>query len=417
MDLTIDPDVEALRALVASLGRERLRPLGLEADRAGAPLPPTHPFFREAVEMGLGAGFAGRLDDVVETSDAAAERRPRRAARRGVVMAEEAAYWDRGMATSLPGPGLGMAPVLLLGTDEQKKRWLSMFKDRSEPRWAAFAMSEPGAGSDVAAIRTRARPAEGGWVLDGEKTFISNGARASWVATWATVDPTAGRAGHRCFVVERGTPGFTVVRVDKKMGLAASETATLAFDGCRVPADHLLGGEEAYRERGGFRGAMRSFDMTRPMVAAMAIGIGRAALDETRRFVAEHGAGLGARRLERARERLARMRAKLDAGRLCAWRAAWLADHREDSTLVASLAKAFSARAAFEAASLGLEVLRGAGAAGDALVEKLFRDVKALDIVEGTGEIQRIVIARRMIGYGERAAGASGEIGEGMSHG
>ena len=270
MDLTPDPSFEALRGLIGSLGRERLRPLGIEADRNGEALPSSHPFFREAVELGLTGGFTGRLERPRKDDDG----RPRKAARRAVIMAEEAAYWDRGMATSLPGPGLGGAPVMLLGTSEQKARWLGMFKDRSEPRWAAFAMSEPGAGSDVAAIRTQARRDGDGWRIDGEKTFISNGARASWVAVWATIDPAQGRAGHRCFVVERGTPGFEMVRVDKKMGLVASETATLRFEGCHVADENMLGGQRAAeggQRREGFKGAMRSFNMTRPMVAAMAI--------------------------------------------------------------------------------------------------------------------------------------------------
>jgi acyl-CoA dehydrogenase len=403
MDLTPDPSFEALRGMIASLGRERLRPLGIEADRAGAALDSSHPFFREALEMGLTGGFTGRIDrpniDRPNTDHRKSDGRVRKSARRAVVMAEEAAYWDRGMATSLPGPGLAAAPLLLLGTPEQRERWLGVFKDKSEPRWGAFAMSEPGAGSDVAAIQTTARRDGDGWVLDGEKTFISNGARACWVAVWATVDRSRGREGHRCFVVTRDAPGFEVLRVDKKMGLVASQTATLRFDGCRIAADQLLGGEQAYADRSGFKGAMKSFNMTRPMVAAMAVGIARAVVDETRRFVAEHGQSFTARRRTRAQQRLRRSERRLEAGRLLCWRAAWLADQQQDNALEASIAKDYCAPMALEVASLGLEVLRSAGASSDYLIEKLYRDVKALDIVEGTQEIQRLVIARRLIGH------------------
>jgi acyl-CoA dehydrogenase len=397
MDLTLAGGMANLRDMIAWLGREKLRPLGIEADRAGAPLPPEHPFFREVLSLGLTAGFVGQLRGDAREDDG----RPRSTARRAVVMAEEAAYWDRGMATSLPGPGLGGAPLVLLGTPEQRARFLGIFEDREVPRWGAFAMSEPGAGSDVAAIRTTARRDGDGWVLDGEKVFISNGARAAWVVVWASVDRALGRAGHRAFVVERGTPGFRVARIEKKMGLTASETAALVFEGCRVPGDDLLGGEETYRDKGGFRGAMRSFDMTRPMVAAMAVGIGRAALDEATRFAREHLGGASSARRQRVGERLARMRRRIDAGRLLAWRAAWLADQGRQNSLEAAMAKASCAPVALEAASLGLDVLGEAGAGHDHLIEKLWRDAKALDIVEGTGQIQRVVIARRLVGYGQ----------------
>src|SRR5688572_3716091 len=154
MDLTIDPKTRALREMVRMLGREFLRPLGLECDARNAPLPETHPFFARAMELGIGGkGLAG----LVEEDDDRKSDRPRSGARRAVVLAEEAAYWDRGMATSLPGPGLAATPIRLLGTRAQQERWLGIFADKSTPRWAAFAMTEPGAGSDVARIRTTAR--------------------------------------------------------------------------------------------------------------------------------------------------------------------------------------------------------------------------------------------------------------------
>ncbi len=399
MDFTVDPSFETLRRMVGWLGREKLRPLGIEADQSGHALPNDHPFFKEVLAMGLTGGFVGKMKDNAPRKDD--DGRPRRTNRRAVVMAEEAAYWDRGMATSLPGPSLGGPPVMFLGDDDQKKRFLGIFKDKTTPHWGAFAMSEPGAGSDVARIRTRARRDGDDWVLDGEKCFISNGARASWVVVWATVDPDAGRAGHRAFVVERGTPGFSVARIEKKMGLTASETAGLLFDGCRVPAANLLPGSD--RGRDGFKGAMKTFDLTRPLVAAMAVGMGRAAYDETVRFARESLTGPSSWRLERVRDRLAWCNRKLEMGRLLAWKAAWLADHKKPNAVEASIAKATCAQVALQAASLGLEVLAEAGGSSDYLVEKLFRDVKALDLVEGTGQIQRVIIARRRIGFGKEA--------------
>src|SRR5213595_3471539 len=219
-------------------------------------------------------------------------------------------------------------------------------------------MTEPGAGSDVAAIKTAARREGDGWVLNGAKTFISNSMRADWIVVWATVDRAAGRAGHRAFVVERGTPGLEDMRYEHKMGLIAYESSSFTLRDCRVPAANLLGGERYYAERAGFKGAMRSFNATRPAIAAMAIGIARAAYDAARDFARSHYAlDRPIPRYQRVREKLARMARKLE-----------------------------------------VEVLGDAGVTADGYVEKLYRDVKAMDIVEGTGQIQRIVIARRLVG-------------------
>ena len=395
MNFAIDPSFDTLLQMVRWLGKEKLRPLGLEADRQGHALPSDHPFFTEILNMGFTGGFVGRLRDN-RPAGSSDDGRPRRTARRATVMAEEAAYWDRGMATSLPGPGLGGAPVMIMGTPAQKKQFLGIFKEKEAPQWAAFAMTEPGAGSDVARIKTRIRPDGDHYVISGEKCFISNGGRASWVVVWGTIDPSLGRAGHRAFVVERGTPGFRVDRVEKKMGLTASETVGLVFDDCRVPAENMLTAPE---NKGGFKGAMKAFDMTRPLVAAMAVGVGRAAYDEAKRFADEHFTGPASYRRQRVYDRLTRIERKLEMGRLLAWKAAWLADHKKPNKVAASMAKAWCAALAHEATSLGLEILGEAGGASDTLIEKLYRDVKALDIVEGTGQIQRIVIARNLIGY------------------
>lgn len=392
VDFTLDRATEAMLEMVRWLGREYMRPVGLEADRLHRPIPADHPFYQKVWELGLGR------QAWVET-DARDDGSVRTSARRNVVLAEEMSYWDRGVAVSLPGPGLGGPPVALLGTAEQKERFLGIFQDRSRPHWAAFAMTEPGAGSDVAAIRTRCRRDGDSWVIDGEKMFCSNGARADWVVVWATVDPTLGRDGHRAFVVEQGTPGFRVARIEDKMGLIAYESAALVFENCRVPADHLLGGEAAYASRAGFKGAMQSFNATRPIVAAMALGIARAAYDRAAEFVRENY--LLSRplpRYHRLRDKLTWIRRKLECGRLLCWRAAFLADHRQPNILEASAAKAYCPMVAQEATSLALEVLADAGVRTDHWVEKWFRDVKAMDIVEGTGQIQRRIVARQLTG-------------------
>jgi acyl-CoA dehydrogenase len=304
------------------------------------------------------------------------------------------AYWDRGVAVSFPGPGLGEPPVLSMGTPAQKERFLAPFRAPDRPRWGSFAMTEPGAGSDVAAIRTSCRRDGGHWVLDGEKSFAANASRADWIVVWATVDPAQGRAGHRAFVVERGTPGLGDFKIEKKMGLKAYESTSFTLRGCRVPAANLLGGEDHYARKAGFKGALASFNATRPMIGAMAVGIGRAALDESIAFARAAGRSVDVR----VRDRIERTARKLRVARLLCWRAAWLADQQQPNMIEASMAKAFAPAAALDAATLGMELLGEVGARGDHLIEKLFRDVKAMDIVEGTGQIQRIVIARQLVG-------------------
>jgi len=307
------------------------------------------------------------------------------------------AYWDRGVAVAFPGPGLGEAPLLALGTPEQRERFLAPFRRPDRPRWGAFAMTEPGAGSDVAAIRTRARPDGDGFVLTGAKSFAANASRADWIVVFATLDPALGRDGHRAFVVERGTPGLGNFHVEHKMGLKAYESTSFTLEDCRVPAANVLGGgaRSEARRGDGFRGAMQSFNATRPAIAAMAVGIGRAALDAALAFARD----ASLLRDARVRDRLERMERRLRAARLLCWRAAWLADLARANQLEASMAKALAPAVALEATSLGMDLLGEVGARGDHLLEKLYRDVKAMDIVEGTGQIQRLVMARQLLRY------------------
>jgi acyl-CoA dehydrogenase len=387
VNLEIDERTQERVRMLSELGRTQLRPLGLEADRLGRPTPPDHPFFELLIKLGQGrTRWSGKEQAETKRSGPGSSRRT-------IVLAEEMSYWDRGVAVSFPGPGLGEPPILSMGTLDQKQRFLGPFLNPDRPRWGSFAMTEPGAGSDVAAIRTSARRDGGSWVLNGEKSFAANAGRADWIVVWATVDLSLGREGHRAFVVERGTPGLCNFVVEKKMGLKAYESTSFSLRDCRVPDESLIGGEEHYARRAGFKGAMRSFNATRPLVAAMAVGIGRAALDEALAHARAHDL------LDdtRVRDRLERIRRKLRMARLLCWRAAWLADHGRPNMIEASMAKAVSPTVALEATMLGMDLLGEIGARGDHLIEKLFRDVKAMDIVEGTGQIQRLVMARHLV--------------------
>lgn len=371
-------------------GRELIRPAGLRADRAGAPLPPDDPFFVAANRLGLG-GTAWRDPDAdgAHTADAHTGSALTR-----VLLAEETAYWDRGVGIAIAGPGLGESPVLGLGTAEQQRRLLAPFVAPLRPIWGAFAMTEPSGGSDVSRIKTRALKDGRHWVLNGAKAFCGNASRAEWIVVFATVDPAQGRAGQRAFVVEKGTPGLGGFRIEQKMGLRAYESTSFYLTDCRVAQENLLGGEARYANQAGFKGALQTFNAGRPAIGAMAVGIGRAALDEA----LAHARSNGLTGQPRIADRLERMRRKLKGALLLALRAAWLAEQQQPNMLEASMAKACGAQVALEATSLALEIIGQDANRGEHLVEKLFRDVKAMDIVEGTGQIQRLVMARQLVG-------------------
>jgi acyl-CoA dehydrogenase len=396
-------------AMIRQFSRTVVRPEALKWDREhGVP----EEFLRRVVTMSqaMGGSFpmAGRPAEetpapaaTAATAEDGAKRKKRPAAMNAVLMAEEVAWGDPGLLLCLPGPGLGGPPVRASGTPEQKKRFLSIFEDMSEKlRWGAYALTEPGAGSDVAAIRTSCRKDGKHWVINGRKCYITNGARASWNVVFAMVDDSLGRAGHRAFVVEKGTPGFSVGRIEDKMGLRASETAELVLEDCRVPEENLLGGEASYQTKEGFMTAMKTFDNTRPLVAAMAIGIGRAAYDYAVSFVREHYVlSRPIPRYAAIAERLARVGRQIEAARMATWHAAWLADEAQPNAKEASMCKALAGGAAIRACIEAIEICGAEGTIAEdhQLLEKWFRDIKVYDIFEGTGQIQRIVISKRLL--------------------
>jgi acyl-CoA dehydrogenase len=395
MELSIDRATQQRLEQARDIGQREVRPVGLEADRLGRPIPVDHPYFQRYLARGEG-----------RTRWAGPERGSARTARERttvllLLVAEELAYWDRGVGVANPGPNLPEMNVLGMGTEEQKARFLGRFLEPDRPRWASFAMTEPGAGSDAAAIRTTARKDGATYVINGAKCFIGNASRADWILVQCTLDPTRGRAAQRAFFVEQGTPGLGPFKIEKKMGLKAYESTSFSLQDVRVPADNLLGGEARYERREGFKTAMRTFNAGRPGIAANAVGMGRAVLDEALAFAREHAL----LRDVRVRDRLEHMSRKLRMARLLCLRAGWLADEQRPNLVEASQCKAIAAGVAQEAASFGMELLGLVGARGDHLIDKLYRDVKAMDIVEGTGQIQRMIIARHLLGLPRDQAG------------
>ncbi|HTQ48411.1 MAG TPA: acyl-CoA dehydrogenase family protein [Polyangiaceae bacterium] len=391
-----------MQAMIHGFAETIIRPEALKWDREhGVPNDFLSRIVMMAKSMGQSFTMGPNSADTKVVEATPEERKKRQIALTTIVGAEEMAWGDAGLMLCIPGPGLGGPPVRASGTPEQKQRFFSIFQDMSqELRWGAYALTEPGAGSDVAGIRTSCRKDGKHWVINGRKCFITNGARASWNVVFATIDPGLGRAGHRAFVVEKGTPGFSVGKIEDKMGLRASETAELVFEDCRVPEENLLGGEDSYKTKEGFMTAMKTFDNTRPMVAAMAIGIGRAAYDYACDFVKQHY--VMTRPIPRyaaIAERLARVGRQLAAARMTTWRASWLADQGEPNAKEASMCKALAGAAAIRACIEAIEICGAEGsiARDHQLLEKWFRDIKVYDIFEGTGQIQRIVVSKRLM--------------------
>lgn len=398
IEFSLSKKQQELKDGISNLGRYVIRPMSLEMDR-NKEVP--EPFLRNF--MKLASGF--RSNDVAEAFGQETKRdtgKPSESNRTAAIGAEELAWADAAMLLCMPGPGLGGPPVRGSGTAEQKKRFFGVFRDMETGplQWGAYGLTEPNAGSDVAGIRTSCRRDGKHWVLNGRKCYITNGARAAWTVIFATVDSSLGRAGHRAFVVEKGTPGFFVGKIEEKMGLRANETAELVLEDCRVPEENLLGGEEAYQTKEGFMTAMKTFDNTRPLVAAMAVGIGRAAYEYARDFVKDNY--VLARPIPRyaaIAERLARVSRRLEAARVLYMRATYMADAQIPNAKEASMAKAAAGQAATAACIDAIEICGAHGtlATEHALLEKWFRDIKVYDIFEGTGNIQRIVISKRIL--------------------
>jgi acyl-CoA dehydrogenase len=305
----------------------------------------------------------------------------------------ELCWGDVGLALTIPRQGLGNAAIAAVANEEQRLRFRG--------RWAAMAITEPAAGSDSANIRTTAIKDGDHYVLNGEKIFITAGSRADVVVVWATLDPKLGRSAIKSFVVEKGTPGMQLVRLDHKLGIRASDTATITFTDCRVHKDNLLGNPEVDTKQG-FGGVMQTFDNTRPVVAAMALGVGRAALERTRELLRQRGILSGYERSlygsTAAEAELYRLEAELESARLLTLKAAWLADNGIPNSKEASMAKAKAGRAANFITLRCIQLCAASGVTETELLEKWARDSKILDIFEGTQQIQLLIIARRLLG-------------------
>jgi acyl-CoA dehydrogenase len=304
---------------------------------------------------------------------------------------EELSYGCIGVETTLAANALGAMPIIIAGNAEQKKKYLGSLLDK--PIFAAYACSEPDAGTDVANVSTRYEAKGDHFVLNGQKRWITNAGVASWFTVLATKDKALKHKGMSLLIVDADTPGVKTGHHENKMGQRASNTCDITFEDVKVPAANLLG-----KEGEGFKIAMRTFDRSRPWIAAAAAGVIRRAMDESRAYALERKTfGVPIAQHQAIQFMLAEMAIKYEATRLLCHKAAWMVDQGKADSVVSSLAKAYGADSAMEVTTDAVQIFGGYGYTKEYPVEKLMRDAKLLQIYEGTSQIQRVVIARHMM--------------------
>ncbi|UYP17773.1 acyl-CoA dehydrogenase family protein [Rhodococcus sp. Z13] len=344
-------------------------------------------------DSGQGAAGATLGRDAKAKQDAAAAGNVNGGNMAGLLNVIETCWGDVGLTLSIPYQGLGNSAIAAVATDEQLTRFGKV--------WASMAITEPGFGSDSAAVTTTAVLDGDEWVLNGEKIFVTAGERSTHIVVWATVDKSKGRAAIKSFVVPRDAPGLSVARLEKKLGIKASDTAVLVLDNCRIPKDNILGSPEVNTEKG-FAGVMQTFDNTRPIVAGMAVGLGRAVLEELRGILKEAGIEVSydvpPNNQHAAAAEFLALEADWEAAYLLALRATWMADNKQPNSLEASVSKAKAGRTGTAASLKAVELAGTYGYSERPLLEKWARDSKILDIFEGTQQIQQLIVARRVLG-------------------
>ncbi len=308
----------------------------------------------------------------------------------GVIIDEELGWGCTGIATALTANSLAQIPVVVAGTLEQQKKWLSPFIDA--PLMCSYAVTEPGAGSDVAGITTTAERRGDKYIINGTKMWITGAGHAEWFFVLAKTDAKAGHKGMSGFVVPAKLPGVTIGKKENNMGQRASDTRSVTFEDVEIPVENLLG-----REGDGFRIAMKAFDHTRPLVAAAAVGLARAAMEHAIDYAKQRKAfGRSISDFQGISFMIADMASDVEASRLLVWKAAYEIDAGRRNTLFAAYSKRFAADTAMRVATDAVQVFGGNGFNREYPVEKLMRDAKIMQIYEGTSQIQRVIIAREL---------------------
>lgn len=376
LSFDLSEEQKALQQTARQFAKDKIIPVAAECDRQSK-FPKD--VFKQAWELGLvaptidesygGIGI-GELDHTLIT--------------------EELAYGCTGIQTSLAANALAATPIIIAGSEAQKKKYLGMLT--SEPIFASYATTEPAAGSDVAGLQTKAVKHGEDWVLNGQKCYITNASWAEFFVIFATVDPASRHKGIMAFIVDRKSEGLSIGKKEEKMGQRASDTATVILENVKVSKENVLA--EAGQ---GFKLAMKTFDRTRPDIGAAACGLMRRALDESLAYAAERKTfGKAIAEHQAVQFMIANMAMKYEATRLLVHKAAWFIDKGDRNALVSAYSKALGGDSAMEIATDAVQVFGGAGYINDYPVEKLMRDAKILQIYEGTSQIQRVVIFRNL---------------------
>jgi acyl-CoA dehydrogenase len=405
--------VENARFLLQTVADNMMRPVSREMDENEHAIPFSYIEFMHSAMRAMGGSGGGLVPSEEKPED---PNKPKRASVGYQVLAnqiEMLSWGDVGMYLVMPGGGLGAAAVQAAGSPEQRKKFLARFAGE-KPTFAAMCMTESQAGSDTSAIRTRAVLDEktNEWVITGEKIFVTGGDKSfvehpefgkGFLVVWASIDPSVGRAGMRSFVIEGSTPGVKVTKLENKLGIRCSDTASISLDEVRVPFDHILGSPTVEKTTTGFKGAMATFDATRPLVAASGIGVARAALEEVKQMLAAQGVtiryGLPRQKLTAIERDVIDMEIMLKSAWLMVLKAVWMADNKQPNALESSMSKVKAGDVTTKITQKAVEIMGPLGYGREYLLEKWFRDAKITDIYEGTGQINRLVVARQILGY------------------
>jgi acyl-CoA dehydrogenase len=402
--------------VLKTVAENMMRSVSREMDENEHAVPYGYIEFMHAAMKATGAGSLAPKSEKKE-EDPNKPKRPPIGYQMLAHMLEMLSWGDVGMYLVTPGGGLGAAAVEAAATPEQKQKFLARFGEE-KPTFAAMCMTEPGAGSDTSAIKTTAYLDEktNEWVINGEKIFVTAGHKSmvadecfgkGFIVVWASIDPSAGRSGMRGFVIEQGTPGATVTKLEHKMGIRASDTAAISLVDVRVPYDHVLGNPTVEKQtEKGFKKAMATFDATRPLVAATGIGVARASLEFVKEKLAENGIeiryGLPRNKLTSIERDVIDMEIMLRSGWLMVIKAVWMADNGKPNALESSMCKVKAGDVTTKITQKAVELMGPLGYSREFLLEKWFRDAKITDIYEGTGQINRLVVARQILGYSGR---------------
>jgi len=406
--------ITQIQYVLKTVADEMMRPRSRYFDDHEHEIPWDYIEFMHVAMKSTGAGsLAPKQKGNGHEGEPPKEKRPSIAYQLMAAQIEALAWGDVGMYLVTPGGSLGAAAVDSAGSPEQKAKFLARFV-AEKPTFAAMCMTEAGAGSDTSAIRTKAVLDETTkeWVINGEKIFVTGGDKSmnpyekagrGFIVVWASIDPAAGRAGMRAFVVEAGTPGVSVTKLEHKLGIRASDTASISLTDVRVPYDHILGSPTVEKTTTGFKGAMATFDATRPLVAASGIGVARAALEFVKEKLAENGVLLDRRlprqKLTNIEREVIDMEVMLRSAWLMVIKAVWMADNKKPNALESSMSKVKAGDVTTRITQKAVEIMGPLGYSREFLLEKWFRDAKITDIYEGTGQINRLVVARQILGY------------------